>query len=228
MSKFNEVFNEFYGNVATNSQYETYRQVRNTDYNQLIQDVDKFKMSDLGTPVLDYVELILEKDIWVKKKPVREAAYTSNKAKKFIKEAGRKMYNQTLDNSINPLALHINNVEVVVTQASNIIRTSINGMQGTFKELYSKGDYNISLTGQLTGLTSLQDDMKNLNNFKRIYENTLNDKILIRSRFINGFGIENVVIGDYSMSLNKEYSNVIDFTITLESDKELEIITKII
>ena len=229
MSKVNEIYDKYLESIGTSSEYEIYRQVKNTSLNDIKDDVDTLKMSNLGTPVLDFVELILEGDVWVKNKAERESAFASNADgfRAFVKNTGKRFGNQMMDNSINPKALHLNNVEVTVDKTPNIVQTTINGMNGTFKEFYSDGDYVITLTGQLTGTSEIQDDVKNLNNLDTIYANTKNEKVLIRSRFINSLQINEVIITDYSLTLNKEYANVIDFTINLLSDRELEIITEI-
>jgi len=225
MAQYQDIYNKFFSLIGISSDYEVFKEAQQTDFTELLYDVNNFKMSNLGTPVIDYVELIFESDMYKKLNINRDSVFGSNSTfKGSIKQIGNAVANTAMDHAINDKALHLNNVQVTVNQSANIVRTPINGLYGTVKEFVSNGDYFITLTGQLTGLTSLQDDLRNMRNFQRIFENLDNEKIVITSKFVNSFHVYHVVISDYTMDLNQEYSNVIDFTINLESDEDIDII----
>lgn len=199
----------FFNTIASTSAFETVRKVQKVDTARLETQLQFAKFSDLGTPVLDYVELTLY-----------------DKVLNFYEDSTLTNIKETAllpNKSVFGATLHLNNVEVSTTKQTNIVRTSINGVSGTFKEFYNDGDLIINLTGSLIGTIPFQNDIQNLNNFSKI--NLANERFHIHSDFINTtFGVYSVIMSDFSLTLNKDYSNVVDYTITLESDIEIEII----
>ncbi len=206
------VYKNFFDTIATTSSFETVRKATKVNLPDLASTFKNARISDLGTPVIDYVELSFE---------IANLLLTEKDGTRYIREGVPQ--EQVSQELIESYKVHLNNVELSVNSVNNITRTSINGMAGTFKEFYNKGDYLISLTGSLIGANMFQNDMKNLNNFAKL--ELRNSSIDIKSKFLNDtFNIFSVVMTDWTFTLSKEYNNVVDYTISLESDTDLEII----
>jgi len=212
------LFNTFFETLATTSAVEATKITAKTNANVLADRLRNAKSSNLGTPVLDYVELTLYEDLSTTNN--RDSVFASNRILSTVKNAVNEIKHQ---HGINVKTLHLNEVEVSVNQTFNIVRTAINGVNGTFKEFYNSGDFIITLNGSLTGLIAHQNDLQNLTNLSRLA--FANKRFDIKSDFVNStFGVNDVVMTDFSVTLNTDYSNVVDYTITLESDTDLEII----
>jgi len=209
----------FLGTILSTSAFETARTINNIDSAQLQTDFQNIKFSNLGTPVLDYVILTLDED----ETPTKINNYASSSNNKFVTGVTNIINNY----SINPKSFFLDNVEITLTQTKNIIRTAVNGFTGTVKQFYSDGSYIITLNGQLNGTMPFQDDVRNLRNFQKI--STENERFKITSRYLNDiFKIEYVIVSDYSFTPSTEYSNVILFNISLESDEQINIISEVL
>jgi len=208
------LFSRLYEQITSTSTYEGINRVYDIDEQQLEYDLLNLKYSKLGTPVLDSVQLVFENDLIGTQQSINGLAMVNNYIRGF-----------------NDKALVLLDVVASINTTNNIIRTSINGFNGTVKEFYNQGDYIISLSGSLIGTIPFQDDIKNLERLTTLWQNDFNNnrykKIIILNRYINNsFNIYEVVITDISLTLNTEYSNVIDYTINLESDADINIISR--
>jgi len=211
----NDLFSRLYQQITSTSTYEGLNRVNDIDVVQLEDDLRNVKISKLGTPILDSVQLIFQEEL----NPAFEGG---NRIQTGIARA-------LSNHGYNDNALVLQDVSVSVSSTNNIVRTSVNGLAGTFKEFYNQGDYSISLTGSMIGTIPFQDDVRNLQRLFNLWTNYSRDgkykPLVILSRyFAEKFGIYTVVITDFNISLSKEYNNVVDYTINLESDNDLEII----
>lgn len=95
---------------------------------------------------------------------------------------------------------HIYPVDTVlysVTQTKNIVKTQINGRDGTIKEYVGMGDYNINVKGVIAGNKGSYpiDAVDNLMLFL-----TYNQSVRIFSKYLNErFNIDEVVITDFDL-----------------------------
>ena len=213
-----QIYKSFFNTIGSTSAFEAIRKTSKVDINKLQNSFNNAKFSNLGTPVVDYVELALYEDlegrVGIPLTP--NSSIIGNSIKSGIS-------NQIYQHGINENVLHLNEVNVTTNMTMNIIRTSVNGRNGTFKEFYNQGDLLITLSGSLTGPIAFQNDIQNLNNFSRLYLG--NQRFNIKSNFINDtFNVFDVIMSDFTLTLNDEYNNVVDYTITLESDNDIEII----
>jgi len=231
-----DLITDFFNMIGSTSAYEAIRTANASNDAVLKDKFNNAKFSYLGTPVLDYVELTLYKDMLEKPQSQKttKPAFGNPTDIEKLKAKGTSLSNrfkmgiadQKFLHGINQKTVHLNEVEIAINQTANIVHTSINGKSGTFKEFYNNGDYLISLNGSLTGVVMFQNDLQNLNNFARIALS--NQRFNIKSDFINNiFGLYDVVMTDWSFTLNRDYNNVVDYSISLESDTDIEIIYNI-
>ena len=109
----------------------------------------------------------------------------------------------------------------VVSQQRNIIRTPIQGRNGTIKEYISDDDYHIEIIGGIVspyGNVAPHLDLYNIVNLMKIQ-----NEIIIVSDFISQFGISNCVIAGANFRQVPGMRNQIDFTMNLYSDDPTEI-----
>lgn len=124
--------------------------------------------------------------------------------------------------------LRIDAVLLTVSQTKNIVKTSIQGRNGTVKEYISDGDYMITVTGVIIGESLKSGDsfsMKDIGNrypekdveeLKQIM--IIDDTVKVTSKFLNRFGIENVVIESYRFEQIAGMYNTQAFEIQMLSD----------
>lgn len=108
-----------------------------------------------------------------------------------------------------------------VEQPRNIVRTPINGLDGTVKEYISNGDYEIDIIGEMVSPypdTAPHDDIRNINNLI-----TLPNEIIIVSDFIACFSISYCVVARAAVSQKIGSRNSLQFNMTLWSDSPIEV-----
>jgi len=140
----------------------------------------------------------------------------------------------------NGLTLHA--VLLTVTQSKNIIKTAIQGRNGTIKEHVSDGDFLITMNGTIVGGTVYagittagaliptafirnignaypEDDAKSLVEICKVPQ-----QITIISNFLNTiFGINEVVITDYDIPQLEATRNMQPFKVDMSSDTAIEL-----
>lgn len=117
--------------------------------------------------------------------------------------------------------LRIDTVLIELNRPKNIVKTSIQGIDGTVKEFISDGDYQISIKGMIVGESSdfPEDDIATLRDI-------LDKKVSIRvtSKFMNLFKIDDIVIVDRTFKQVEGFENIQMFEIQALSDKAIELI----
>lgn len=131
--------------------------------------------------------------------------------------------NITLDNGVS--VTHIYPIETVlfsVTQTKNIIRTNINGRDGTIKEYIGMGDYNINIKGVIAGSRG-QYPVEAVDNLLEFL--TYNQSIKIYSKYLNErFNIDEIVINDFDLKQEEGRYSQQSFEINAFSDYPVEIL----
>lgn len=131
--------------------------------------------------------------------------------------------NITLNNGVE--VTHIYPIDTVlfnVTQSKNIIKTSINGRDGTIKEYVGMGDYGINIKGIIAGQRGQYpiDAVDNLMEFL-----TYNQSIRIYSKYLNErFNIDEIVITDFDLKQEEGRYAQQSFEINAISDYPVEIL----
>lgn len=116
--------------------------------------------------------------------------------------------------------LRIDTVLMTVDQTKNIVKTAIQGRNGTVKEYISDGDYMINIKGAIVSPYPLQypqDDVDLLIRYMKV-----NTQIGVASFFLQLFGISDIVIEKYRIAEKLGSRNEVPFEIDAISDTPLE------
>lgn len=116
--------------------------------------------------------------------------------------------------------LRIDTVLITVSQTKNIVKTAIQGLAGTVKEYISDGDYIIKINGIIAG-EGLEYPTDDVNTLIEILKRA--EKVRVTSKFLQLFGIDDIVIESYEMKQD-EFINMQSFEITAVSDKPIELL----
>ena len=129
--------------------------------------------------------------------------------------------NLVLDIEDNNLILDM--VLMNVSMTKNIIKTAIQGMNGTVKEYISDGDYAISIQGAIFSNKNSneypEDDVLTLIEICKKQES-----VRIQSKFLEHFDITDIVIESYKLEAKEATQNVQFFSINAVSDMAKELI----
>lgn len=107
-----------------------------------------------------------------------------------------------------------------VERPSIIVKTQIQGRNGTVKEYISKDDFQVSINGIIAGENGQYPEAAALA-IQRMCEAPV--PIPVVSRFLNGIGIYNIVVDSYSLPQVAGGISRQDFSITAISDEPLEL-----
>jgi hypothetical protein len=107
-----------------------------------------------------------------------------------------------------------------VSRPSIIIKTQIQGKNGTVKEYISKDDFAITINGIIAGENGQYPETEALA-LQRMAEAPV--PIPVVSRFLNALEIYNIVVVDYSMPQTAGGISKQDFTLICISDEPLEL-----
>lgn len=116
--------------------------------------------------------------------------------------------------------VRLQTVLCTVTRPSIVVKTQIQGRNGTVKEYISKDDYAITINGIIAGENGQYPENQALA-LQRMCEAPV--AIPVVSRFLNGLGIYNIVVEDYSMPQVAGGISKQEFTINSISDEPLEL-----
>lgn len=116
--------------------------------------------------------------------------------------------------------VRIETVLCTVARPTIIIKTQIQGRNGTVKEYISKDDYQVTINGIIPGQNGQYPEAEALA-IQRMAEAPV--PIPVVSRFLNGMGVYNIVVTDYSMPQVAGGISRQDFTINAISDEPLEL-----
>ncbi len=116
--------------------------------------------------------------------------------------------------------LRLQTVLCTVSRPSIIIKTQIQGKNGTVKEYISKDDFAITINGIIAGENGQYPETEALA-LQRMAEAPV--PIPVVSRFLNALEIYNIVVVDYSMPQTAGGISKQDFTLICISDEPLEL-----
>lgn len=138
----------------------------------------------------------------------------------------RVVLKETFDTTINndiagPGYIKLDNAIVTVTQSKNIIKTAVQGRNGTIKEYISDGDYTIKIDTVITSPYPLVFPTEELNYLNELLQ--IQNEIVIDSDFINLFNISYCVVESYDFNQVEGSRNKVNFTMTLISDYPVEL-----
>lgn len=112
-----------------------------------------------------------------------------------------------------------------VTQTKNIIRTSVQGKNGSVKEYISDGDYQINIKGIITGYNGIYPNAAINSNYTNdlLAVLQLNKSIKVNSWYLKMFGISELVVLDYQLPQVEGQYSTQPFEINAISDVPFEI-----
>ncbi len=116
-------------------------------------------------------------------------------------------------------SLNIELVLLTVGNVKNIVKTTLQGRNGTVKEYISDGDYSIKIEGKIFGKginNYPQDDVQKLLNICLAPQS-----INVTSSFLKMFNIEDIVIESYNIDQQEGMRNCQPFTLNCVSDTPL-------
>jgi len=118
--------------------------------------------------------------------------------------------------------ISIDTVLMEVSQTRNIVRTALQGRNGTIKQWVSDGDFEVRVTGKIVD----PDNNYPLQQVKDLKELiSIPDAVKVRSDFLNQiFGIQNVVLTEPSWPQIEGVRNEQAFSFLMIEDKPLEIV----
>lgn len=119
------------------------------------------------------------------------------------------------------LEIELQTVLADVTMTKNIVKTAMQGVDGTIKEYISDGDYEITIRGMVVsqGNEYPQDDATTLHQLCLV-----KDALVVENEFLQLFDIYNIVIEAYNFPQQEGFRNTQLFELQCISDKPIEII----
>jgi len=117
--------------------------------------------------------------------------------------------------------IKMDNAIVTVTQTKNIIKTPVQGRNGTIKEYISDGDYTIKVDAQILSPYPSVFPTEELNYLNELL--TIQNEIVIDSDFVNLFNISYCVVETFDFNQVEGSRNKVNFSMTLISDYPVEL-----
>lgn len=109
-----------------------------------------------------------------------------------------------------------------LSRAKNIIRTALQGRNGTVKEYISMGDWQIILRGFIINYDQDLYPEVAVSQLNQVFE--LNRSVVLNSRQLSLVGIRQVVVEDIRFPSLEGYSNVQPFELQLLSDDDYNLL----
>lgn len=119
------------------------------------------------------------------------------------------------------LEIELQTVLTDVTMTKNIVKTDLQGYDGTIKEYISDGDYQVTIRGMLVS----EENEYPQSQVSLLHQLCLLKKeIVVESEFLQLFGIYNLVIESYNFPQQEAIVNAQLFELNCVSDKPIELI----
>lgn len=109
---------------------------------------------------------------------------------------------------------------ITVNQTKNIVKTAIQGANGTVKEYIGDGDYSIQVNGIITGSNGVRpvDDVADL---KKILDAPV--ALDIACDYLQSLGVDSAVVENYEIGQTEGSYSYQTFSITLASDLPVQL-----
>jgi hypothetical protein len=182
--------------------------------------------SPLGTPVYaditfmqgSYTENIPQnrKQTYVIEEVVGEASGVPIIKKSLI--TGRSITNEVINKSYGPLTCQA--VLITVSQSKKIIKTEIQGRNGTVKEYLGLDDYKVTINGIITGPNG-HYPIEIVNGLKAMLDS--DQPIEVASKFLQNLGIHSIVVESYDIPQKEGGYSYQTFSIECISDVPQEL-----
>lgn len=126
-----------------------------------------------------------------------------------------------IDSTADSDVFKFDSVLVTVTQTKNIVKTPIQGRNGTVKEYISDGDYDISVKGIIVSTYSERSPREAIEQLVSLLK--LPNEIVIECDYLAIFGISYVVVENFNFSQVEGSINQIQMDLKLISDQPVEL-----
>lgn len=121
------------------------------------------------------------------------------------------------------LELELQTVLSEISMTKNIVKTELQGVDGTVKEYISDGDYEITIQGAIVS----EDDFYPEDGATLLHQLCLvKDALVVESDFLQLFDIYNIVVESYSFPEQEGFLNMQLFELQCISDKPIELIVE--
>lgn len=117
--------------------------------------------------------------------------------------------------------LVINTVLFTVNMHRNIVKTAVQGRDGTIKEYISNGDYEININGLIVSEQPLKFPKTDVQKLRAFL--TLPRQIAVASSFLQLFSVNSIVVEDFNISEKMGSRNEVLFSIFAISDVAKEV-----
>lgn len=118
-------------------------------------------------------------------------------------------------------SMRLDAILLTVTQPKNIVKTEIQGRNGTVKEYIGLGDYNVSIRGIITGKNGVYP-IDEVSKLKKILTATV--PIAVNSWYLQNLDIDLLVVSDFTINQVEGGYSYQPFTINCLSDAPIELI----
>jgi hypothetical protein len=119
-------------------------------------------------------------------------------------------------------SLYMETVLITVSQEKNIIKTPVNGRNGTVKEYFSDGDFSITFEGAIVGRDPYAYPESPVKNLIRLMRQP--NSIVAISPFLQLFGIYEIAVEDFDLNQIEGFQNMQRFMIHASSDLPIELV----
>jgi len=121
-------------------------------------------------------------------------------------------------------ALAVDMAIFTLNQTKNIVKTAIQGRNGTVKEYIGDGDYAIDITGHFVSPYPNYYPQEEVDQFIKIMK--VQSQIPIVAPILKAFGIENVVVERWGINETVGTRNMVSFSISCISDTDDSIVIR--
>lgn len=117
--------------------------------------------------------------------------------------------------------IQLDTVIMAITQTKKVIKTAVQGFNGTVKEYVSDGDYSVTINGVMTTRITDKYPAFEVEAFLALMK--VPEALEFTSEFIDRFGSFNLVVESYSLPQTEGFRNSQAFTIQMVTDRTIEL-----
>lgn len=115
--------------------------------------------------------------------------------------------------------IDLDSVVYTIRMSKNIVKTTMQGFNGTFKEYVSDGDYEVSVSGILASNQNGVYPEEDVNKLAKILKAP--EQIQVNSKLLDLFEIDTIVITGYDLNPERGMYNMLPFGFSALSDRDI-------
>lgn len=113
--------------------------------------------------------------------------------------------------------IELSDALVDVSLPRNIVKTQVNGLNGTVKEFVSNGDYEITIRGFLIGSNPYKAPEKEIRKFRKYFTDKTK-ALSVTGKIFDLLGIDKIVVENWTLPQLPTYINIRPFELKCVSD----------